>query len=282
MADTRQKNIVWLASYPKSGNTWSRIFLGNYLLNRPRPISLNDLGNFGQGDSRRAQYEHLNGGPLAAGDVSGTLRVRSQVLNRISSNGADINLLKTHNQNTAVGNANLIPRDLTRAAICFVRNPLDVVLSYAAHYGISHEKAAEEMADKHKSIGGSKSQVHQWTGNWSDHVLSWTGATGFPVHVMRYEDMLDDPETAFSGMLKSLNVPIEQQRLAKAIKFSSFNQVSAQERIAGFNEKLEGQGSFFRKGQSGQWKSDLDPRLVERIVEDHTHVMERFGYLPHT
>ena len=85
---------------------------------------------------------------------------------------------------------------------------------------------------------------------------------------------------SFGGMLESLGIPLDPARLQKSVKFSAFNQVSAQERLSGFNEKLKGQGAFFRSGKAGQWKTELDPKLVDRIVSDHGDVMERYGYLP--
>ena len=275
-----KKNIIWLASFPKSGNTWSRVFLGNYLLNRPRPMSLNDIGAISHGDARTDWYKRVAGGEIDPKNDFQTLALRPKVLAAITANGADVNLVKSHNQNDVASGHVLIPAELSRSAVYFVRNPLDVVLSYAAHFGVSHEGAAKQMADYGNTIGGNDVQVRQWTGSWSTHVTSWTDKAAFPIHVMRYEDMLDNPTQTFGAMIKALGIPLDNARLEKAIQFSSFNQVQAQEKISGFKEKVEGQEQFFRSGKSEQWRTELDPALIERIVNDHGKVMERYGYLP--
>ena len=277
MADRR--GIVWLASYPKSGNTWTRIFLANYLVNGDKPVPINQAHRFAMGDSVTKTYAMVARGPVDARDVDQALGLRPHVLRGIVANGADVNFVKTHNYQGAVKGSSLIPQELTRSSVYIVRNPLDVVVSYARHFGRTHEQAATELSNANNWIAPTEHTVGQFLGRWDDHVKSWTAPADYPQIVLRYEDLLTDPETHFGNLLTHIGIPIDPARLKKAIEFSSFKELSEQEEQGGFEEKSQFTNAFFGKGQSAQWKSALSPELVMQIREEHGTTMEKFGYL---
>lgn len=274
-----KKSIVWLASYPKSGNTWARMFLANYLANRDEPLPINDAHRFCMGDTVAAMYHKVAGGRADIQDVGQTLSLRPRVLNAIVSNNADVNFVKTHNIRSQARGVALIPAELTRSAIYILRNPLDMVLSYARHYGMTPATAVSHIANVDNANAPDASSVAQFLGTWSDHVTSWTGPSPYPVLTLRYEDMLSDPEEAFTKMLTHIGVPIDAARLDKAIGFASFKELSKQEETAGFIEKPQQAERFFAKGQSGQWQTDLDPDLAARVRRAHRKTMKKYGYL---
>jgi len=120
------RNIVWLASYPKSGNTWIRIFLANYLLNRSEPLPINQIHRIGLGDSIGKTYAMVAGRPIDLADNRAMLGLRAAVLRGITNNGADINLVKTHNIRDRALGVDLVPAPVTRSAvrwICRRRTP---------------------------------------------------------------------------------------------------------------------------------------------------------------
>lgn len=275
-----RKNLVWLASYPKSGNTWLRVFLANYLLNAKQPVPINDIHRIALGDSLLGAYRRAAKGALNPSDVARVLALRPAVLKAIAANDADVNLVKTHNANVTLRHVRLIPPELTRLAVYIVRSPLDMVLSYADHYGLQVAAAASAIGAPDNQIVADATNVPQFLGAWSDHVRSWAGCRDFPVLVLRYEDMQDDPRKAFGALLRRLGVPIEEERLARAIRFSSFDELRGQEERSGFRETSRHAERFFRAGRSGQWRDALPPELVERICERHGPVMKRYGYLP--
>jgi len=273
------KNLLWLASYPKSGNTWTRIFLANYLLNRTEPMPINQVHRIGMGDSVAKAYAMVAGGPINTADHRAMLALRPRVLRGIAHNGADMNFVKTHNiRDTAMG-VELIPPPLTRAAVYILRNPLDLVLSYARHYGLSLTEAAEAIGRTDNTTAGDRDSVPQYLGNWSHHVKSWTKGAPFPVLVLRYEDLKTDPEGGFAKLLEHIGMPVEPERLDRSIRFSSFDEVARQEAETGFVEKAPTAGRFFHSGESGQWKQALDPPVAERIRDVHAPMMKRHGYL---
>jgi len=273
-----KNSIVWLASYPKSGNTWTRAFLANYLVNPDNPIPINQINRFGMGDSIAKTYHMVAGRQIDLNNVELVLSLREKVLRGIVANDADVNFTKTHNIKKIARGVELIPDRFTRSAIYILRNPLDMVLSYARHYGITAEDAVKRIGNSDNGNAPTPTTTAEFLGKWSDHVDSWTAPAPYPVLVLRYEDLLDDPETQFARIVEHIGMPLDDKRLKKAIKFSSFKELSKQEKKAGFVEKSEQAKSFFTKGTSGQWQDELDNDLVRRIRRDHRVVMKRYGY----
>ena len=276
---SNRKSIVWLASYPKSGNTWLRIFLANYLLDRKTPMPINEVHRIGIGDAVVRAYRMVAGRPFDVSDPRQSLALRPKVLNGIVANRAQINLVKTHNCRGKAFGTELIPAQLTRSAIYIARNPLDMVVSYARHYGQTPAFAAEAIGRADNTVGGGEDAVTQFVGGWSDHVRGWTRCRDFPVLLLRYEDMGTDPEGTFSRALEHLGVPVDAERMARAIRFSSFEEVRRQEEAAGFIERSAHSERFFHSGRSGGWRDALPPEAAERIRREHGRVMRELGYL---
>lgn len=273
------KNILWLASYPKSGNTWTRIFLANYLFAREEPMPINQVHRVGMGDAIAKTYRAVARRPIDTGDHKGMLALRPAVLRAIANNKADINFVKTHNIRDKAMAVELIPPHLTRGAVYILRNPLDLVLSYARHYAMDLPATVAAIGRTDNVVMGDATSVPQYLGNWSKHVRSWTKNAPFPVLTLRYEDMQTDPGAAFTKLLKHIGMVPEPERLARAIRFSSFDEVAKQETEHGFIEKSPTAEKFFHSGKAGQWKEKLDPALIERIETEHGPMMRKYGYL---
>ena len=274
-----KKSIVWLASYPKSGNTWTRVFLANYLLNTREPMPINEVHRFGTGDSIAKMYHMVAKRQIDLGDIDLTLQLRGKVLRGIVANNADVNVVKTHNFRLKARGVELIPEQVTRSAIYVVRNPLDMVLSYARHYGIAHDEAVRQVSHPDNANSPEAETTVQFLGSWSEHVRSWTAPAPYPVLVLRYEDLLDDPHRHFAQVLQSLGAPVEPERLDRAVRFSSFGELSKQEETVGFVEASDKGARFFGKGQKDQWKTELPARLVKKMKHAHRKVMRHYGYL---
>lgn len=275
-----KKSIIWLASYPKSGNTWMRIFLANYLMNTKEPMPINQVHRFGMGDTIAKTYQMVAGRPIDANDPAQILPLRERVLRGIVANNADVNFVKTHNIRRVAYGVDLIPEAVTRSSIYILRNPLDMVLSYARHHGLSLPDAVHAIGHSDNATAGDANAVATFLGSWSEHVNSWTARATYPQLTLRYEDLLADPEENFSKTLKHIGVPIEEERLKRAIKHASFKEVKRQEKKHGFIEKSAAAESFFTSGKSGGWKSDLPDDLAKQVIKDHRATMKRYGYLP--
>ncbi len=273
------KSIIWLASYPKSGNTWLRIFLANYIYNRDHPVPINQIHKLGIGDAIAQTYRMVSKGAFDPANPQSTTEWRDAVLRGIVGNKADVNFVKTHNENGTAFGTRLIPRQYSRSAIYILRNPLDMVISYASHYGQTQDEAIESVSRSDNVLVGHSENAFQFLGNWSNHVLGWSRSKDFPVLTLRYEDMTTDPHSAFTKAIEHIGLPLDPDVLDRAIRFASFDEVRKQEDKDGFIENSTNQERFFRSGQSGQWKDVLTPAQIETMQKTHGTVMKRYNYL---
>lgn len=278
------KAIVWLASYPKSGNTWFRTFLTNFLQNGDKPADIN----------------HLKGGPIASGRLpfdeavgydSGEMtfdeidHLRPEVYLHQAQHAEETQYCKVHDAYTFLPDGRaLIPAEATACALYFIRNPLDVAVSFAHHGG--HDRFGSMI----KKMGNDKNsfcevdatetlQLRQQLLSWSNHAKSWIDAPSIRVLPIRYEDMKLDGQKTFGDAIRFAGLPDAPERIAKAIRFSDFKEVKAQETKTGFGERMPQAKSFFRKGEVGSWRESLTSDQAAEIVRDHAEIMHRFGYL---
>ena len=121
--------------------------------------------------------------------------------------------------------------------------------------------------------------MEQYIGSWSRNIRTWLNASGLILHVTRYEDMLRNPVVAFGETVRFLNLPFDRDRLDKAIRFTSFEEMRRQESKSRFVEGHEDGRKFFREGRIGSWRDRLGPDERDRIIEAHAPMMKRFGYL---
>ncbi len=272
--------ILWLASYPKSGNTWLRAFLANYFTNAKKPVEINDLPRFVLGDGIAAPFERVAGRSIADMDEHQIQRLRPLVHRMFAESSPDTVFVKTHNAISFLDDIPTITPEYTAGAIYVIRNPLDTAISYAHHYGVDFDRAIEVMGSDELELPTHGHLVCQYLGSWSSHVRSWLEAPGLNRHVVRYEDMVAKPEKAFRDVIKFLGLPVEPARLRRAIRNSSFKALASQERKKGFVEAVPIDNRvFFRKGKVGDWRNHLTPEQAQRLIDDHREVMREHGYL---
>jgi hypothetical protein len=174
----------------------------------------------------------------------------------------------------------LIYPDLTAGAIYIVRNPLDVSISLAHHYGCGVDRAIEILSDETTGSNTVEKLVYEVHKSWSTHVDSWTGQQRPGLAVLRYEDMLKNPVKAFGGLVGFMGLQVPRPRLERAIERSSFKSLREQEDQKGFKEKSPHAQKFFREGRANQWRDVLTPAQVDKVVSKHKEQMQRFGYWP--
>lgn len=240
--------ICWLASYPKSGNTWVRLFLANYFAG---PLGINEMhkANMNMGDRKLLPHvPHLS---LQA------LHRRVQCRRLIPDNW----FVKTHMIKGDQFGIPLIPPECTAGHIYIVRDPRDVAASYAKHYSCSHEQAVSAMGDEQRCLIDHGIEIY--LGSWSEHVRSWGG------FYVRYEDMMDTPRDAFGSILEHLGHPLDE-RLDMAIENTALAKCKQQEDEEGF---LEARGERFFGGST-----PISEELREKVKADHGDVMAELGY----
>jgi len=274
--------ILWLASYPKSGNTWTRAFLHNLLgllEGDETAYDINRIAEFTTWDISAKAYEKYMGEKPSEENRDKIAAARPLVQKAIADNTDGLAIVKTHHALVSDRGHSTINFAVTSGAVYLVRNPLDVAISFAHHMGGTVDQAIEAMEDKSYETLVNEKSVYEIYGSWSLHVESWTRRPHRTIHVMRYEDMLKDPKKAFGKLAQHLLLRPTSAQLDTAIERASFGALRAQEEAQGFREKPERSERFFREGKAGQWHEGLTRRQVRRIVSAHAKQMRRFGYI---
>jgi aryl sulfotransferase len=274
--------IVWVVSYPKSGNTWLRALLTNYRREGDRAAGINELE--GVWAISRLWFDQWTGVEASALPDHVVERLRPAVYRCWSREATETLYVPVHEawRRTDRGEP-LFPAEISGGVIYVGRNPLDVVPSWAAYFGVEVAEAVDQVCDPEHVPPvalGLPMLLRQVVGDWSGHVRSWLDDSGLPLHMVRYEDLVADPENVFAGVIRFCGLPIDQEQVARAIRFSDFTELQRQEREAGFYElPPKASAPFFRRGRPGGWREELSPDLVERLIDVHRDTMRRLGYL---
>ena len=272
--------ILWLASFPKSGNTWTRAFLANLILDPPEALSLQRIGEVCPSEPAEIWFRPFAKGKVA--DLSGpeiaALRVKAQ--ERVVSLNKNVVPMKTHSYLGEDSGHPIFSMQATYGAVYIIRDPRDIVLSAADHFGKTLDDVIAWMADPQamcKRMPGTI--VHELQSSWSNHVESWTKWNHPGIFVVRYEDLLADTLDQFGRIARHFGISSDTARIRKAAEFSSFKQLQKMEAEQGFVERSIHSERFFRAGRSGGWQDKLTADQVTRIESDHAAQMKRFGYL---
>lgn len=273
--------IIWLASYPKSGNTWTRLFL--HALKTGAPIKSFDKIESTNGiGSNRSLFDDYLG--IESDELNRrTLQsLRSEVYLEWSNFIKEPIIVKSHDTPFFEG-IRIIPEACTRKVVLIVRNPFDMVASYANHMGISIDMAVYSLCDDTTKLAKSKkkytSQVTQHTGSWSSYYWNWVNAFRSNVHVLKYEDLKQDPFTTFKSLVNYLEWDYSDDEILKAIDNSDFKKLKKVEETKGFKEASKKGNSFFRSGKSGNWKNEISQEHAKQLVDKHYTVLLELGYI---
>ncbi len=275
--------IIWIASYPKSGNTWFRLFLTNLLRDAEEPADINDTESTPIASARGIADEEIGveTSDLTPAEIA---RLRPKVYEQVASEAEEPLFMKVHDAWTLLDDGTpLLSARATRGAIYIIRNPMDVAISAADFNGSEIYAFIARLADNKATLASQPKRLADQLGqillSWSEHVLSWVDRSGVPIHVMRYEDMGAEPLAAFTAAVRFAGLEHDEEQIARAIRFSAFDELKRQEQEKGFREKSVKQKQFFRSGTAGGWADVLTGQQVEQVIADHGPVMKRFGYL---
>jgi len=278
-----KKNVIWLASYPKSGNTWFRVFLTNLLSESEKAANINDLTETSISSSRKIfdEYTGLSSSELTFEEID---QLRPDVYRMQSQESVELLFKKVHDKFYWINECQtLFPKEISKGVIYFIRNPLDILVSFAYHSSKPVKDMIHSLNNPDFAFCKTKdklqNQLRQIIGTWSEHVKSWTEQTEIPVHIMRYEDMINDTFKSFQKAVHFIHIEKTESQIKDAIQKSDFSVLSNQEKESGFKEKMIKSTSFFRKGKIGDWQNHLDQKMVNEIIKNHSDVMRKFGYI---
>jgi len=271
--------FVWLVSYPKSGNTWLRVLLSNYRREALGSANLNEPLIGTQSHLSRHGFDETIGIPSSDLSDKELVHYRHQLHTHFIEKYPGTSFTKVHETYDGRFNAPpVFPSDDRCKVIYLVRNPLDIVPSFAHHENCSIDKMIKHMADEDAIVGHGETAFPEHIGSWGRHVCGWAEQDALPVLTIRYEDMLTDPFDAFSRILGFSELSLDREKLEKAIGSSRFDALQAQERETGFAERPLVSTHFFRNGRSGAWEGILSDQQRDQILSDHRSTMQLFGY----
>ena len=290
---------IWLASYPKSGNTWLRMLVANLSATNDCPVDINDLPERGGMASGREPFDTLlliESGVLTHDECDRLRPLLHAARARFagvddedlenSDAPDDVRFVKTHDAYTLTpaGEPLLAGARGAHGAILIVRDPRDVAPSLANHNNSSIDDAIAFMSDPLACFSGNPGRQHnqlrQQLPTWSGFNESWLSQTDIPVHLVRYEDLAADPVRTFRAALEFAGREATAEQVERAVRFADFGNLQRQEREKGFREgpRPYVDGQFFRRGEAGAWRDELTAEQVALIEAAHEPMMRRLGY----
>ncbi len=275
--------IVWLASYPKSGNTWVRLFLDNLLSpNKDFDINDNVIGQF----PIRSNFLNLSENINDQDEFAKYCIEAQQKLNLDNKQ----KILKTHNAfwNWGGGKYTFTNEKNTLGVIYIVRDPRNIITSVLNYFHKKNYYEALEFMKENKVLGGNEDEIGLPTiiGSWSNHYKSWKKFKKNFL-IIKYENLLENPLEEFSKItnyLKNISdFKFENNNILKAIEECSFDNMSKQEDRFGFNDNSKRNKKlnkkFFNLGPSNKWQDILDKEIQEEIEKVFNSEMKELGYL---
>ena len=258
-----------------------RCLLGHYFF-PDEPRNINTL--HGQPVlSIRNRFDNMMGVSSADMSASAVENLRPDFCRETARSLGQNEFVKIHDAyGTTPNGAPIFPADAVCGVIYLIRNPLNVVLSYANHNHSSIQSARSKMLEKTSDLFNndrfSFPQLRQFVGSWDHHVCSWVDQTELSVTVIRYEDLTKEPMQSLARAVAAFGVEPQETLLQKAITACQFTRLQDQENTHGFVEKKPNANRFFDKGNARDWRVSLPPDQAKTLTDAFGVVMSRFGY----
>lgn len=277
-----KKDIIWLSAYPKSGRTWLKILLNSIIYNNGNAVDLNQLKIKKGTIIKRIHFDRLFGIPSTDLTLAETLEYKRKLF--LSFENSNPNYILTHDENILFSDGGrLFPESISKSGVHIVRNPLSVVASLANHLGISIDESIAVLNSPTVSLGNKDfpitTNVYSKTGSWSTHINSWIKNTPYPVHMLRYEDLVLETRKTLNELLHFLELKVEDSTILRAIENSTFKKLASAEHNNGFIEKPATSKGFFRKGKIDGWKEELTEKQIKKVIDNHGDLMQKLGYI---
>lgn len=273
-----QDSIVYIASYPRSGNTFARILLAAYHF----IDDLNRLEEFIPADTTESLWSGVPDYEAQEISARNNWRYRRQVIEDYRQRPSPLPFrgLKTHGANLTAYGAPAFDLRPSDRIIYLARHPLDVALSNADYNNQDLDASIELMRRPGTCVGGRTLGSVEARGSWPEHVAGWLGAATSPVLLVRYEDLCSGTAETLRRIIAFIGLPVEEDRIAHAVEQSGFVGLQRRERETGFQEAPMNtrSGRFFREGRSNQWRTKMSRAQISRLSDYCAETMARLGY----
>ena len=279
--------IIWLASYPKSGNTWVRSMISSLLYSNDGNFNFELMLKVSQFPEKKYFKNFVN-------DFSNFNEIKeSWILAQDTINlDNQIKVLKTHQGNYTVGKNSFTNDQNTLATIYIVRDPRALITSISNHYTLSIDGACDFLITP-QIIGNTKKWEDKETGmqcllgKWSDHYRSWTRNKN-NLLLIKYEDLIQNPENEFKKIIyflkKYLDIKTDDSKNKKILETTSFENLKKMEQKGLFkenvlNKKDDSKVNFFHLGPANNWKNNINENAKNKIEKNFYDEMRELKYL---
>mgnify|MGYP006151129509 FL=1 len=283
--------FIWLASYPKSGNTLVRSLLASYFFSKDGIYNFSLTKNIKQFPILKL-FEDLGIDITNENEVIANYIRVQQSFNKKEST----QFLKTHSYLFNIENNAFTDLNNSLGVIYIIRDPRNVVTSYANHFSMSVDESTNRLINKWVFSGNINSfnyaeQTTIYSGTWASNYKSWKSFKSQGKYLLiKYEDLINKKEEMLLKMLKFIyklnkkNFEIDKVKFKNVINSTSFERMKALEKEVGFNEskvnnKTGKKITFFNLGKKNDWKKIISPTIKEKIENAFKEEMEELGYL---
>jgi hypothetical protein len=275
--------IIWIASYPKSGNTWIRSFLSSYIYTNDGTFNFNLLNKIDQFPLLK-YYNKINLYPKNLSEAAQGWVTAQQVINLDNK----IHFMKTHNAMCTINGNPFTNKENSLGAIYIVRDPRDILISYSNFLNMNYSETLNELTRKNNTsflndTVDTKNIVGSLMGSWSENFNSWEKYNLTKKIIIRYEDLISNPYETFLKIITYLNnlygLEINKKKIQMSIESTKFVNLQNLEKRNMFFEKSKNTKVFFREGKIKQWEKKLDIKMLNKIKEKFSKEMIKLGYL---
>lgn len=278
--------IIWLASYPKSGNTWVRSMLTALIYTNDGKFNFDLLDKIKQFPSQ-IFFKDLTNRYDDVDEIAKNWETAQDLINL----NKEVKFLKTHHLKCKIGENNFTSQRNTLATIYIVRDPRNLVNSISNHYSKSLEESKKFLMTPRYLYGFKKNgdvkknDIKTLLGTWSQHYNFWkTNNTNYLL--IRYEDLIKDTNSALNKIIvflkKYINIEVNDEKIKNILNTTNFQYLKNLENEGKFNENafenINTKKTFFYLGPKNNWKDNLDKDLIKKMNSYYEEDLKKLGY----
>ena len=281
--------IFWIASYPKSGNTWLRTLLSAYYYSKDGIYKESLIKNIGQFPEKK----HFQGFDYLPKVVIDTSRYWIKAQERINHD-KKLRFFKTHNVYGSINEHKFTNKKNSIGCIYIVRDPRNVITSLKNHYELNYPEALEWMINPKKYIydyeNSEEYSDFQFISSWENNYKAWKSQRDFPIKIVKYEDLMDKTYSVFLEIIEFINhvtntnEKINRLKIKNSVNSTSFSKLKANEKQFGFSESVKSkkdnkQIPFFFLGPENNWKKILDEDFKNKLNKVFEKNLKELSYI---
>jgi len=279
--------IIWIASYPKSGNTWVRSIISSLIYSNDGNFDFDLLKKIPQFPNKK-YFENFTNDFHNINEIK-KYWIESQNFLNLDK---EIKFFKTHHINCKIGEHAFTNKNNTLGTIYIVRDPRNLINSFTNHYSIDKNTAKNFITSRESvtgALGEMKKDNNIFTilGSWNDHLKSWTNMNQ-NLLLIKYENLIKNPLNEINKITKFLANLIDfyynEEKINNIINSTSFEVMKKKETEKGFHESVmdntgKNKVNFFNLGKENKWEKYLNIEDQEFIKDKLGLEMKELGYI---